>query len=315
MTENTVLSKIEAKTLTAIVKDRKYLDTYDPATLPEHLNHRILSTESCLELINKDLRVQAINQFILNLQVKELKGWTKVIDKSVLTSKNINNPDSSTVMKKRLKEEIYRTKKLEKYIDGAKPTRKLLRGTLECMGNEKKVVEDIDDGKKLTEMMLSQLYALALQYILEDVSLKTLQQMVVESKLNIKSNSKSLIVRHLVEMKDYKPKPKKEPKNKRPPPAPKSQKPSNPNARPPIPRKPKPADIELIFTDDDSTEWNPKSVPKDDQKDIEIGKMDGEKLPDFDPLFDSYSTDYSEDPDYDSDEKKKKKEEKETEQR
>jgi len=224
MIENTVLAKIEPKTLTAIVKDRKYLDTYDEDTLPDHLSQRILSKESCMELIGKDLRVQAVNQFIQNLQVKELKAWTKIIEKSVLTSKNINNPNHASVMKKRLKEEIERTRKLEKYIGNVGPTRDLLRGTLVCMGNDEDEMKNIKDKEKLLDMMLSQINTLALQYILEDVSLKTLQQMVVESNLNIKTTSKNIIVRHLVEMKDYIPKPKKEPKNKRPPPPPKEKK-------------------------------------------------------------------------------------------
>jgi hypothetical protein len=160
------------------------------------------------------MRIQAINQFIHNLQVKELKGWTKVIEKSVLTSKNINNPNNSTVMKKRLKEEIYKSKKLTKYIEEANPSRKLLRGTLVCMGNEKKVIDKMDDRDEMLKMMLTQLDLHALQYILEDVSVKTLQMMVAESQLSIKSSSKPLIVRHLVEMKDYVPPVKKAPRTR-----------------------------------------------------------------------------------------------------
>jgi len=62
-----------------------------------------------------------------------------------------------------------------------------------------------------------------------------------------------------------------------------------------------------MFSEDDEKEFNPKSEKKEIQEDIKIGKMDGEKVPDFDPLFLSYSTDYSEDPDYDSDERRKRK--------
>jgi len=94
------------------------------------------------------------------------------------------------------------------------------------MGNAKEPLEQIKDKDELLEMMHTQLNYMALQYILEDVNIKTLQQMVVESKLNIKTSSKPLIVQHLVEMKDYVPPPKKEPKNKRPPAAPKPPKPA-----------------------------------------------------------------------------------------
>jgi len=285
MLENTILEKLADKTLTAIVKDRKLLDKFEEETLPEHLKKRILSQDSCFELIKGDMEIHATNQFIQKLNVVELKAWTKNFEEHILTSKNINNANNATVMKKRLKEQIYESKKLKNYIKKADPTRKLLRATLLQLENDglkedeiKKIKEDlrkIEDRDELIKKLLSQLNLLALEYLLDQVSVKTLQMMIAESQLNIKTSSKQIMVRHLVDMKDYVPVPKKFTKPRPPKKEPQQKKKSDKeNTFPKRIRPPKLTDIEIIFTSDDEEAFNPSDV---EEKEISIGDMDAEK--------------------------------------
>jgi len=305
-TTDTILAKLDAKTLTSIVIDRKYLDQYDTQTLPEKYSKRVYDRETCLNLISKDLKRQSIIQFVQILHVDELKEWTKAIEKSVLTSKKINNPNNSVVMKKRLKEQLEHDG-LRKYIKNAEPSRKLLRATLDSLAVETKS----DNRTELVSMLFKQLKLNALEYILLELSNKTLQQMIVDSQLNIKlTTAKPTLVRHLVEMKDYVPKKmpirEKKPANMKTQKKPKTKNGQEekenlvPNMRTGL------QNIELVFESDDSEEFNPKKVV---EMELSIdSKDDAEKYPP--PLYESLSEtgDSTEsDRDYNGREKRKRK--------
>jgi len=307
-TSDTILAKLDAKTLTSIVIDRKYLDVFDSGSLPEKYAKRVYDRETCLSLISKDLKRQTIVQFVQILHVDELKEWTKAIEQSVLTSKKINNPNNSVVMKKRLKEQL-ELDGLRKYIKKAEPSRKLLRATLDSLA----VITESDNRTELVTMLFKQLKLNALEYILLELSNKTLQQMIVDSQLNIKlTTAKPTLVRHLVEMKDYVPKkmPVRERKPsdmKKKPKKPKSQKSDEKeNEEPKLNMRTKPENIELVFESDDSQEFNPKSVV---EMELSIdSKDDAEKHPPP-PSYDESSVtgDSTEsDEDFDLREKKKR---------
>jgi hypothetical protein len=137
-----------------------------------------------------------------------------------------------------------------------------------------------------------------LEGFLYELSPKLLQQMIVDSELNIKSTSKATIVRHLVEMTDYKPAARN-----LPPPRPKRK--TQPQKKKIVgkenKRKPRNiSNIELDFTSDDSVEFNPKLAPKEIELSIDSAD-DAERHPPV--LFQSEQSfdDTSSDPDFSED--------------
>jgi hypothetical protein len=306
---------LEPKTLNAIVTERKYVEAIAQAgELNSQLTRRVLDKETSIRLIDNEIRYQSINQFILNLSFMELKGWTKKMDKSVLTSKNLNNPKNTSVMKKRLKEQI-EEKGLKKYLVQYDPSSSLLKGTLTVMGCRK----ELSDKDEMIREILRLSQKNALEYILFSLPVKLLLQMVADSHLNIKSSSKPVIVRQLVDMKDYVPKEKKVNPNRiqyvpRTPKAKPKQTGEDKENRAPK-RKPRIQDIELFFTDDSSSasEFDPKSVTEHDQS-VE-SQDDADKHPEPKPedVFTTDDEDEQSSDDYvesDKEERKKRKEEK-----
>jgi len=312
-TSDTILAKLDARTLTSIVIDRKYLDGFDSQTLPEKYAKRVYDRDTCLNLISKDLKRQTIVQFVQILHVDELKEWTKAIEKSVLTSKKINNPNNSVVMKKRLKEQL-ELDGLRKYIKNAEPSRKLLRATLYSLAVE----TESDNRSELVAMLFKQLKLNALEYILLELSKKTLQQMIVDSQLNIKlTTAKPTLVRHLVEMKDYVPK-KMPVRERKPSHMKKSLKSKSKKGQAPVGKENQVPNmrtglknIELVFESDDSEEFNPKNVVE-----IELSiesKDDAEKHPpppSYDESSETGDSTSSSDKEFDVREKKEEKKKK-----
>jgi hypothetical protein len=293
---------MDPKTLTAIVKERNLIAVdMQSKTLPEEYKSRYYSRETCLGLIKKDLTKQCIIQFSQNLSAKELKSWTKGIQKSVLSSKKMNNPNHASVMKKRLKEQLEQDG-LKKYIKSVDPSRKLLQATLKTLAME----TELEDRVELVALLNKQLKLMALEAFLLELSPKLLQQMIIDSELNIKTTSKPTIVHHLVEMKDYTPVPRKMPVKPKLPSRPikKSKKPANEDKENRAPnRRTKLENIEIQFSSDDSEEFNRKSVVEHDCSIEE--QDDADKHPIIVSDSDSFYDDTSSDPDFNQDERKK----------
>jgi len=297
-----ILEKMDAKTLSAIVKEVNILKTWSPENIPEEFNKRYLDKEACLKLITMELKKQMVKQLVLNLYVKELKAWAQLIPTNVLTSKNLNNENSATVIKKRLREQIDKVG-LEKYMKKLNPTKKLLRATLKTLG----VMTDKDtDGEKLTQALMQQLKVLALDCVLQELSIKILQQMVVDSNLNIKTSSKNIIVYHLLEMKDYVPEPRKRVYEKRPKAA-KEVKPDGEKTT--TKRKPRLNQLELVFDSDDSEEFDVEKYKKR-EKEVKINPDDDADLYyDYASDFELSKDEKEKDKKKEGKKKKKKKEE------
>jgi len=298
---DTVLGKMDPKTLTAIVKERNLIAVdMQSKTLPEEYKSRYYSRETCLGLIKKDLTKQCIIQFSQNLSAKELKSWTKGIQKSVLSSKKMNNPNHASVMKKRLKEQLEQDG-LKKYIKSVDPSRKLLQATLKTLAME----TECADREELVALLNKQLKLMALEAVLVELSPKLLQQMILDSELNIKSTSKPTIVHHLVEMKDYTPAPRKMPVRPKLPARPvKAKKPGNEDKENRAPnRRTKLENIEIEFTSDDSEEFNRKSVVEHDCSIEE--KDDADRHPLVVSDSESFYDDTSSDPDFKDSQRKK----------
>jgi hypothetical protein len=280
---NTILDILSNRTLMSLVKERKYIESISndiTKDLPEVYSKRVLSKEACLDLIIKDIKEQGEYQFAHNLTMKELKIWNRALDTppNLTASSDINNPNSPLVMKKRLKEELQKTS-LEAYIRKANPSRKLLKESLELLG----IDTPSKDRDELIGLLKYQVSALGLEYILHQLPIKLLKEMATEADLSINTTSKNLMVRHLVDMRDYRatknrPKPTKKTSDSEPgtetvtgsnnkTPSSQAATASKKN------RKPKPEDIDLVFDSDDSQDWNP-NLQTNKQEDISIPSQD-----------------------------------------
>jgi hypothetical protein len=185
-----------------IVKHRSYLQQLGNK-IPANYDKRVISKEGCVNLINCDLRIQGVNQLVQSLPVKELKSWVRGVEESVLKS-NENNPNSVVVMRKRMKESIVEVG-LKEYIEKLEPSKKLLRESISLMGHE----TECSDRNELIGILLEKVTAAGLEYMLNSLPMKILKQMASDLKINIKSTSGPVFVRHLLERKDYVPEPKK----------------------------------------------------------------------------------------------------------
>jgi len=293
----TILDKLSNRTLMSLVKERKYIEMISndiTRELPEEYCKRVLSKEACLELIRKDIKEQGEYQFAHNLTMKELKIWNNALEilPNLMASSDINNPNSPLVMKKRLKEELQKSS-LETFIRKVHPSRKLLKASLELLG----IDTPSYDRDELIGLLKYQVSALGLEYILHQLPLKVLQQMATEADLSINTTSKNLMVRHLVDMRDYRANQNRAKKknnnnndnNNNDNNDTKSQSQSPASAGPTSGtikkfRKLKPEDIDLIFDSDDSQDWNPNlhkmediSIASQDDADKDASSEDEEE--------------------------------------
>jgi len=293
----TILDKLSNRTLMSLVKERKYIETISndiTRELPEEYCKRVLSKEACLELIRKDIKEQGEYQFAHNLTMKELKIWNNALETppNLTASSDINNPNSPLVMKKRLKEELQKSS-LENFIRKVHPSRKLLKASLGLLG----IDTPSYDRDELVGLLKYQVSALGLEYILHQLPLKVLQQMATEADLSINTTSKNLMVRHLVDMRDYRANQNRAKKknnnnndnNNNDNNDTKSQSQSPASAGPTSGtikkfRKLKPEDIDLIFDSDDSQDWNPNlhkmediSIASQDDADKDASSEDEEE--------------------------------------
>jgi hypothetical protein len=271
--EISILDKLSSRTLMSIVKERKYIDMISNDVnqdLPKEYLKRVISNESCLDLIRKDIKEQGEYQFAQNLTIKELKFWNRGLESppNLTASSNLNNPNSSLVMKKRLREELQKSS-LDKYILRVNPSRKLLRASLAHLG----LTTLSNDREELFGLLRHQVASLGLEYIFFQLTLPLLRNMATEAGLIIKTSSKNLLVRHLIEMTDYIPaggRSGRKSSNQSPAGGPSKQHTKktssggsgsgkkNPN------RPLKPEDIEYDFDSDDSESWDPKLNKMDD---------------------------------------------------
>jgi len=161
---------------------------------------------------------------------------------------------------------------LLKYIEETDPSRKLLVSSLEQLG----IDTESDDKTELIRLLEHQISNLGLEYILLNLPLKFLHEIATEAQLNIKTTSKNLLVRHLVDMTDYIPTPRK---SSTPSPhkqaSPKSKsKSESPHKK----KKLKPDDFILVFESSDSEDWTPPSEPNKEDEDISIPDEDNGDL-------------------------------------
>jgi len=207
---------------------------------------------------------------------------------NLTASSDINNPNNPLVMKKRLKEELQKTS-LEGYMQKVNPSRTLLRKSLKLLG----IVTGSKDRDELIGLLKYQVSTLGLEYILQQLPMKLLQQMATEASLSINTTSKNLMVRHLVDMRDYRANQNRKPKSNADSPG--TQKNNTDNSEVRIPtsqssapkktnRKPKPEEIDLIFDSDDSEDFNPNlhkmediSIPSQDDADKDATSEDEEE--------------------------------------
>jgi len=278
----TVLDKLSDRYLISFVKERQYLDKlYSSNTqVPQVYFKRHLPRDACLELIWRDIIEQGYHQLVENLTAKDLKDWTArmALDQNV----------SSLGMKKRLQDDLILLG-LQEFAPQNHLSRKLLRSALSSL----EIESESNDADELVGLLYQELIQLGLEYILTQLSMKLLNDMVKDAELNIKSTSKKLVVRHLMAMQDYNP-PRKSSTSSP------TQKNTSPTKESTKKRKIRPEDLSLIFESDDSVDWDPKGIIEDD---ISIAdEDDGDK----DPNSDSEMEEEGSDVDY-VDERKKKK--------
>jgi len=234
--------------------------------VPESYTRRVIEKETCMELIRKDLKQIDIMQFVQNLSKKRLSEWTKIIEKEVLTARNMNNPNNSAVMKKRLRERLLKDG-LKKYVKERNASSSLLYKTIEDMGIIFSKDEPRSTNKEeITEFLFEVIRDLSLEYIFHELSVKLLQQMAAEAGLKVPSDSKGVLVRSLVDDRNYEGRELKDGTIKKP----KEKLPKKvKNEGQPKARYPQPKDIDLVFAADDDKMWDEKKNPP--LKDIKIG--------------------------------------------
>jgi len=274
--EISILDKLSSRTLMSIVKERKYIDMISNDVnqdLPQEYLKRVISNESCLDLIRKDIKEQGEYQFAQNLTIKELKYWNRALESApnLTASSHLNNPNSSLVMKKRLREELQKTS-LDKYILRVNPSRKLLRASLEHLGH----ITLSNDREELYGLLRHHVASLGLEYILFQLTLPVLRNMATEAGLLIKTSSKNLLVRHLIDMTDYIPTGGRSGRKSSQSPvtggstttskqkSKKTSSPSTVNKKNNNDRPIKPEEIDYSFDSDDSESWDPKLSKLDD---------------------------------------------------
>jgi len=156
-------------------------------------------------------------------------------------------------VEKRLKEELQKSS-LHKYIQKAQPSAKLLKVSLAQLGHTTLST----DKDELITLLKQQVTALGIEYIFHQLPIALLRQMTEDANLEIKTSSKNLLVRHLVDMRDYIPAPRKNTQSPKKPSNVEEKRKSSSGGESKQKRKLKPEDIEIWFDSDDSTEWNPK---------------------------------------------------------
>jgi len=280
---NTVLDKLSERYLISFVKERQYLDKlYNSNTqIPQVYFKRHLPRDACFDLIWRDIREQGYHQLVENLTAKDLKDWTArmALDQNV----------SVLGMKKRLQDDLILLG-LNEFAPQHHLSRKLLRSALSSL----EIESESNDADELVGLIHQELIQLGLEYILNQLSMKLLNDMVKDAELNIKSTSKKLVVRHLIAMQDYNP-PRKSSTSSP------TQKNTSPTKESSKKRKIRPEDLALIWESDDSVDWDPKENIL--EEDISIAEEDdGDK----DPNSDSEMEEEGGDEDY-VDERKKKK--------
>jgi len=123
--ETTVLDYLSVDTLTSILKSRGQEIESEP------------SVESCVSILLPEIQEEGIKQFVKLLRKMDLKGWTKKIDKKILTSQNQNSTSNAQVLRKRLGEQMMQ-KGIHGYIKKVDPSREILKDALKrfvCNGS------------------------------------------------------------------------------------------------------------------------------------------------------------------------------------
>jgi len=184
-----VLKNLSDETLNSIADARGYTCEIKKPT-----------KEKYIALLLDDITEEGVRQFVKSLKMNDLKEWTKKIKKDVLTSQSQNSLTSCAVLKKRLTEQIINSG-LEEFLDRLSPSVSMLKIALKRMG-----VEGATGGKQdLKSQLLQEVTMYGLEAFFNEFSVSKLHEMADELKLSILSNSKTVLVRCVVNMVDYAP--------------------------------------------------------------------------------------------------------------
>jgi len=158
--------------------------------------------ENYIGILLPDITEEGVRQFVHSLQVKELKVWTKKITKDVLSSQNVNNPRSASVMKKRLAEQI-NEEGVDRYMARLNPKEDALKAALKRMG-----VEMEGTREEMKNALMAEIDMYGAEAFFNQFNVETLKYISEELKLTIASSSKPVLVRCIVSLENYTPPPR-----------------------------------------------------------------------------------------------------------
>jgi len=237
------------------------------------------SKEALLEALSTEVEQQGIKSFVQSLKLPELQELTAKIKKTKLSSNGANNPNTRSVLSKRLLEAMLE-KGITEHLNSCKLTDKQLTKLLEKMAVE------VKEGKKsdLVQMVKTEILYMGLSAIFSNCTIKDLQMYAKDLGLTIESSAKTVLLRCILSMTNYssedKPKVNRKPKEKKS----KEEKAADdmemnddPEFRAPRPAPPK-FDWE-VSDDSDNEEFEVKGGPEDEDvemSDVATEDEDGE---------------------------------------
>jgi len=148
------------------------------------------SKEVMLDALSDDVAVLGIKAFVQILKVSDLEG---------LTTKLPVNSKAKVVLSKRLSEAMQKDG-ITRFLTSAKPSEELLKSLLERLG----VVEPTATKKELIDQIQTEIHYLGLSTMFSNCTVKQLKKYTADLGLTVESSAQTVLLRCLLEMKDYK---------------------------------------------------------------------------------------------------------------
>jgi len=152
------------------------------------------SKEVLLDALSDDVAVQGIKAFVQILKLSDLEALTtKMPEKDNWTKTKV-------VLTKRLFEAMQKDG-ITKFLTSLKPSEQLLKTVLERLGVDQPTASA---KKELIDLIQTEIHYLGLSTIFSNCSVKQLKKYITDLDLTVESSAKTVLLRCLLTMTDYK---------------------------------------------------------------------------------------------------------------
>jgi hypothetical protein len=157
------------------------------------------SKENLLDALSKDVEKQGIKAFLTCLKVEDLQDLSAKIKMKKLTSNGANNPNNKAVLSKRLIEEMTKNGITDFFVSLKLSENRLLE-LLISIG----VAKPAECKKsELIEMIKKEILSMGLSAVFSNCTVKQLKTFAKDLNLNVDTNAKTVLLRCILNMKDY----------------------------------------------------------------------------------------------------------------